>query len=254
MAEAYALHEGAFGTAIVLEAGANLVSHAHSETHLALWLGGVRACAHVGEETVIYGENVALGVNAFEAHDMVLLEEPGSCLFLVFLISQPWLQARAHESHRSFRFQSPTVYIDGAMRRSCWRVLDRILAGGTPKKELDNEVEALLLAAIDGTQGLGHLSTPTGPMLDHRLRRAIAHMREQVDKTSGIDDIAAKVGLSRAHFFSLFREQLNTTPHVFWSGVRIEEAMRRVSQGEVLTEVALDLGFTAPGGGVRIFV
>lgn len=78
MAEAYALHEGAFGTAIVLEAGANLVSHAHSETHLALWLGGVRACAHVGEETVIYGENVALGVNAFEAHDMVLLEEPGS--------------------------------------------------------------------------------------------------------------------------------------------------------------------------------
>jgi hypothetical protein len=90
-------------------------------------------------------------------------------------------------------------------------------------------------------------------MLDHRLRKAIAHMRENVEKKSGIDDIAAKVGLSRAHFFSLFREQLNTTPHVFWSGVRIEEAMRRVSQGEVLTEVALDLGFTAPGNFSRFF-
>lgn len=253
MAEAYALHEGAFGTAIVLEAGANLVSHAHSETQLALWLGGVRACAHVGDVTVAYGENVALGVNAFEAHDMVLLDEPGSCLFLVFLISQPWLEARAHESHRSFRFQSPAVYIDGAMRRSCWRVLDLILAGATSKQDLDDEVEALLLAAIDGTQDKHRPSTPTGPMLDHRLRKAIAHMRENVEKKSGIDDIAAKVGLSRAHFFSLFREQLNTTPHVFWSGVRIEEAMRRVSQGEVLTEVALDLGFTAPGNFSRFF-
>ena len=54
MQEAYALHEGAFGTAIVLEASANLVSHAHSETQLALWLGGARACAHVGTETVDY--------------------------------------------------------------------------------------------------------------------------------------------------------------------------------------------------------
>lgn len=253
MAAAYALHEGAFGTAIVLEAGANLVSHAHSETQLALWLGGVRACAHVGDDTVAYGENVALGVNAFEAHDMVLLDEPGSCLFLVFLISQPWLEAKAQESDRSFRFRSPAVYIDGALRRSCWRVLDLILAGGTSKEEIDTEVEMLLRAAIDGTRCNARNFTPTGPMLDHRLRKAIAHMRDHVGKKSGVDEIAAQVGLSRAHFFTLFREQLNTTPHVFWSGVRIEEAMRRVSQGEVLTEVALDLGFTAPGNFSRFF-
>lgn len=253
MAEAYALHEGTFGTAIVLEAGANLVAHAHSETQLALWLGGARACAHVGDETVTYGENVALGVNAFEAHDMVLLDEPGSCLFLVFLISQPWLETRAQASDRSFRFHSPKVFIDAALRRSCWRVLDLILAGGRSKQELDNEVEALLRAAIDGTQCSARNHLPTGPMLDHRLRRAIAHMREHVGKKSGVDEMAAKVGLSRAHFFALFREQLNTTPHVFWSGVRIEEAMRRASQGEALTDVAFDLGFTAPGNFSRFF-
>lgn len=253
MAEAYALYEGPFGTAIVLEAGANLVAHAHSETQLALWLGGARAWANIGDATVAYDENVGLGVNAFESHDMVLQDAAGSCLFLVFLISKHWIDARAQESDCSLRFQNPKVHIDGALRRSCWRVLDLILMGSAARQEIDNEVERLLLAAINSTKGLARYPTPTGPLLDHRLRKAIAQMRESVEKKCSIDDIAAQVGLSRAHFFALFREQLNTTPNVFWSGVRIEEAMRRVSQGAALTEVALDLGFTAPGNFSRFF-
>ena len=40
MPETYALHEGAFGRAVVLELRDDLVAHAHAETQLALWLGG----------------------------------------------------------------------------------------------------------------------------------------------------------------------------------------------------------------------
>jgi len=43
------------------------------------------------------------------------------------------------------------------------------------------------------------------------------------------------------------------TPQVFWSGVRVEEAMRRVAEGSALTDVALDLGFSAPGNFSRFF-
>lgn len=79
-------------------------------------------------------------------------------------------------------------------------------------------------------------------------------MREHVADTTTVDQIAAKVRLSRAHLFALFREQLNTTPQVFWSAVRVEEAMRRlVDEGESLTSVALDLGFSAPGNFSRFF-
>jgi hypothetical protein len=42
MLETYALHEGAFGRAVVLELRDDLVAHAHAETQLALWLGGAR--------------------------------------------------------------------------------------------------------------------------------------------------------------------------------------------------------------------
>jgi AraC-like DNA-binding protein len=255
MAEAYALHEGAFGTAIVLESRANLVAHAHSETQLALWLGGTRAIAHVGAEVVPYGENVALGVNAFEAHDMVLQDDGGSCLFLVFMLSKQWLEELGNAKGRSFRFPSPRVPIDSALRRSCWRVLDLIISAHDSRQAVDDEVERLLEAAIAAST-LGGEDPPlggVGVMLDHRLRTAIAHMRQHVSEKTTIDEIAAKVGLSRAHFFALFRDQLHTTLQVFWSGVRVEEAMRRVGEGSALTDVALDLGFSAPGNFSRFF-
>jgi len=255
MQEAYALHEGAFGTAIVLEARANLVSHAHSETQLALWLGGARATARVGSSVVPYGENVALGVNAYEAHDMVKLDDSGPCLFIVFMIKKEWLDELGVAKERSFRFPSPHVSIGPAMRRSCWRVLDLIISAGPERSEIDDEVERLLEAAIAASTAGGEAApgVSVGVTLDHRLRSAIAHMRQNVSDKTSIDEIAAKVGLSRARLFALFRDQLNTTPQVFWSGVRVEEAMRRVSEGSELTDVALDLGFSAPGNFSRFF-
>src|SRR3546814_14272615 len=52
----------------------------------------------------------------------------------------------------------------------------------------------------------------------------------------------------------LFREQLNTTPQIFWSAVRVEEAMRRMDiDKEGVTQLALDLGFSAPGNFSRFF-
>lgn len=78
MEDAYAIHEGAFGRAIVLETRQSLVAHSHSESQLALWLGGARAVARIGSEVVAYSEDTALGSNAFELHDMTLLDEPES--------------------------------------------------------------------------------------------------------------------------------------------------------------------------------
>ncbi|MBP3979445.1 MULTISPECIES: helix-turn-helix domain-containing protein [unclassified Acidovorax] len=254
MAEAYALHEGAFGTAIVLEVRANLVAHAHSETQMAFWLGGARANARVGAQVVEYSENVALGVNTFESHDMTVLDDSGSCLFLAFMLSRQWLEDREQARGRTLRFPSPRIPIDAALRQSCWRILDLILSAHEAQTAIDDEVERLLEAAIDASSGQStNARASVGLSLDHRVRNAIAYMRAHVAEKIAVDDIAAKVGLSRAHFFTLFRDQLNTTPQVFWSAVRVEEAMRQVAEGRALTEVALDLGFSAPGNFSRFF-
>lgn len=258
MAEAYALHEGAFGRAVVLELRDDLVAHAHAETQFAFWLGGGRAQANLGNgEIVQYSEDIALGTNAYESHDARLIEHDQTAVFLVFYISKTWLDERRAASGRPFFFPSPRVPISPALRQACWRLLDVIMS---PHHELRNriefEVESLIGTAIDATLAPvspGHLRSRT-PLLDHRLRAAITYMREHVAEPISVEDVAGKVGLSRAHFFSLFRDQLSTTPQVFWSAVRVEEVVRRlVVREEPLTSVAMELGFSSPGNFSRFF-
>lgn len=257
MPETYALHEGAFGRAVVLELRDDLVAHAHAETQLALWLGGARVEAHVGSQLVQYGEQLALGTNAYESHDARLLDRSGPAVFLVLYISKPWLDERRAASGRPFFFVAPSISIDAAVRQSCWNVLDLIVSPlQQPEADIDREVERLLLAAIDASQAPAKSPglTARAPTLDHRLRAAIAYMREHANETVNAEDVAARVGLSRGHFFALFRDQLNTTPQVFLSAVRVEEAVRRlVEQEEPLTSVALGLGFSTPGNFSRFF-
>lgn len=257
MLETYALHEGAFGRAVVLELRDHLVAHAHAETQLALWLGGARVEGHVGSHAVPYGEHCALGTNAYESHDARLLERDGPAVFLVLYIAKPWLDERRAASGRPFFFTSPSVPIDAAVRQNCWRVLDQIVSPHQhPGSDIDAEVERLLLAAIHASSMPTDTPrlTPTAPVLDHRLRAAVAYMREHVAEPAAVEDVASHVGLSRGHFFALFKDQLNTTPQVFWSAVRVEEAVRRlVQQEEPLTSVALDLGFSSPGNFSRFF-
>ena len=258
MAEAYALHEGTFGRAIVLELRDDLVAHAHAETQFAFWLGGGRAQANLGNGQVVqYGEDVALGTNAYEAHDARLLDKGQTAMFLVFYISKPWLDERRAASGRPFFFPSPRVPISPALRQACWRLLDMIMSPHVDQRQrIEYEVEALIGTAIDAT--LAPVAPEAIPQrttaLDHRLRAAIRYMREHVAEPISVEDVAGKVGLSRAHFFSLFRDQLSTTPQVFWSAVRVEEVVRRLAiRQEPLTSVAMDLGFSSPGNFSRFF-
>ncbi|MGZ5260561.1 MAG: helix-turn-helix domain-containing protein [Burkholderiales bacterium] len=256
MTAAYAFREGAFGQAIVLEASSDLVAHSHSESQIVFWLGGARARANVGTDEVEYSENVGLATNANQSHDMTLLDHNGPAVFLVFMISRNLLNERRRMTGRPFVFPSSKIPIDAGLRQACWQVLDLILYARESPQSLDEVVEQLIIASIDAVirERSGDAKLLLPPLLDPRLRAAITLMRQHVCEKFALDEIASRVGLSRAHLFTLFRDQLNTTPQVFWSAVRVEEAMRRlISKGESLTSVALDLGFSAPGNFSRFF-
>ncbi|MGH9930673.1 MAG: AraC family transcriptional regulator, partial [Pyrinomonadaceae bacterium] len=181
MNTAYAMHKGAFGQAIVLECTANLVEHSHSETQLALWLGGARATARIGSELVHYSEDTALGSNAFESHDMTLLDS-GVCVFIVFMISSEWLEERRKATGRPFVFLTPRVSLDATLRQACWRVLDLIITKEASATAIDAEVEQLLTAAVGASMATPNAPKPhsIGPALDYRLRTAIEYMREHI--------------------------------------------------------------------------
>jgi AraC-like DNA-binding protein len=257
MDDSYALHEGAYGRCVVLELRNDLVAHAHAETQIAFWLGGAKSDARVVGQVVEYSENTALGSNPYESHDARLLDDSGPAIFLCFYIAKPWLDERRAQSGRRFFFPTPQIPISPALRQACWQVLDIVVSPYHARRDcISEEVEKLIIAAIDASlapvnpYGLN----ATAPVIDHRLRAAISYMREHVGDPIAVDEVAGNVGLSRAHFFALFRDQLNTTPQVFWSAVKVEEAIRRlVQKAEPLTSVALDLGFSTPGNFSRFF-
>jgi len=115
VSESYALHEGGFGRAVVLELRDDLVAHAHAETQFAFWLGGGRAVANLANGTVHYSEDVALGTNAYESHDARLLDKRQPAVFLVFYISKSWLDERRASSGRPFFFPSPQCSVAAGM-------------------------------------------------------------------------------------------------------------------------------------------
>jgi AraC-like DNA-binding protein len=79
-------------------------------------------------------------------------------------------------------------------------------------------------------------------------------MRQNVNGRMAMGQVAVAAETSRAQVFSLFREQLNTTPQVFWSALRVEAAMLQLAEGDAtVTDLTLDLGFSAPGNFSRFF-
>ena len=58
--------------------------------------------------------------------------------------------------------------------------------------------------------------------------RRFAVMRANMSGRVSFDELARSVGLSRPHFFALFKEQMNLTPNVYWNTLRMEEALRQM--------------------------
>jgi transcriptional regulator GlxA family with amidase domain len=59
-------------------------------------------------------------------------------------------------------------------------------------------------------------------------------MREHASEATPAEDVAARVGLSRGPLLRLVPDQLNTTPQVILSAVRVEELFRRLVEQEDL--------------------
>ena len=89
---------------------------------------------------------------------------------------------------------------------------------------------------------------------DPRIREAITRMRSNVGLELDIDQLASQCGLSRAHFFALFRRATNLTPGVFANELRMEAAFNGLAHTRApIADLGYQLGFSAPGHFTRFF-
>ncbi len=250
------LFKSAFGHVSVLNAASDLVTHAHPELHVIIWLDGDPGEMVVGDARVRLGPDEAACVNSLQPHSHQFAEgKPGS--FLAFYIHPEWAAARLGRKATEPLFRSPAVRLDDKLRALSAALLDRLLNAYDGDEFGVYEIERMIDRMIEGigvAQARGPLKVLAGSRLDHRIRKALALMQANVSGRLSLDEVARAVGLSRPHFFTLFKDQMSLTPNVYWNTLRMEEALRQVeATEEPLTSVACSLGFTTQANFTRFF-
>ena len=250
------LFRGAFGQVSVLSAASDLVTHAHPEAHVIIWLDGEPGRIMIGDTAVRPGPNDAVCVNSFQPHSHHFpAGEPGS--FLAFYLQPDWAAARMGRRQGEPLFRKPVVRLDRDLRAEASLLLTRLLClvecGELEAYEVERTIDRLIDGIGVGQRPVQARAAGAG-RLDHRIRKALALMQANVAGRLSLDEVARSVGLSRPHFFSLFKEQMDITPNVYWNTLRMGEALRQIEAAEEsLTCVACNLGFTTQGNFTRFF-
>jgi AraC-like DNA-binding protein len=250
------LFRGAFGHVSVLDVACDFVTHAHHHAHIILWLDGAAGTMTIGHDVVALGVGMAAGINAYQPHSHALAHDGRTGRFLAFYIDQQWANARRGRPAGEELFAKPAIRIDPWIRGVGMDLVDRL---GTNDIDdlIDYEVERLIDSLLDSADALRPRARGTNAArisTDFRVRKAIELMKARVCDRICFDEVARRVGLSRPHFFALFKEQTNLTPNVYWNTLRMEEALRQLQMSrEPLTSVACNLGFTSQGNFSRFF-
>ncbi|MBB5752742.1 helix-turn-helix domain-containing protein [Prosthecomicrobium pneumaticum] len=256
MTESIKLYRSGFGHVSLLNVASDFVTHAHAEAHIVVWLEGATGEMTIDRETVRLGPRLAAGINPFAPHSHALAQDGRPGLFLAFYIDPLWLRRRRGLCGAAPIFIEPTIALEPWLAGAAETLFDTLRdSDGTDDLtayETERFIDSVLDAA-DAARGGAMPAVRGTATLDYRVRKAIELMRANVAERISFDQIARAVGLSRPHFFALFREQMNVTPNVFWNTLRMEEAVRRLDSEESLISVACDLGFTSPGNFSRFF-
>lgn len=254
MTESIRLFRGPFGHVSLLNVGGNLVTHAHQEVHIVIWLAGSAGTMTVGGRHVVPEPGVAVGINSFEPHNHTFADDETPGQFLAFYIDWEWLAERRGLRAGMPAFAEPLISLEPWLAQAARSLPGRLISGDD--EMVAYEVERFIDHIIDTADAArpkdaAHVSRAAS---DFRIRKSLALMEANVGERICFDDVARSVGLSRPHFFALFKEQMSVTPNVYWNTLRIAEAMRCLqSSDETMISVACTLGFTSQGNFSRFF-
>ena len=254
MTESIRLFRGPFGHVSLLNVGGNLVTHAHPEVHIVIWLAGSAGTMTVGGRAIVPEPGMAVGINSFEPHNHTFTEGEIPGQFLAFYIDWDWLAARRGLREGVDAFADPEIALENWLAEAAQALPGRLLDGDDDI--VGYEVERFIDHIMDAADICrpSNAATTTRGGRDFRIRKALALMEANVGERICFDEVARSVGLSRPHFFALFKEQMSVTPNVYWNTLRITEAMRCLqSSDESMISVACNLGFTSQGNFSRFF-
>lgn len=255
MSRALAVFHGRFGRATVYQLNRPFNIHAHREGHLIFHVGGMGACIDVSDGHYDLTETSVVAVNPWEPHNFLPADLDGGAIFFVLYVNAEWFAPDASGTHR-MRFGRTqfkrTPALDKHIRRTA-----ALVCGAPSLSSLDSELRRLIDICYDESWQQAEVARDaraTAAVTDFRVRKCIKLMSESPGAVMELDTIARESGLSRPHFYRLFRVQTGVTPNLYLNTLIMEQALEALVASETpIADIGFDLGFSSQSGFTRFF-
>ncbi len=262
MSTAIGILQGSFGRVALLDMDEPLVTHAHHHCHILLKVSGANSAFVVRDSLQPLTDRTAVLVNAWEPHAYAPAADAPGTVILALYIDCAWLACMHRElsvaGHPHF-FPHSCVAIDAAIRGHADSLAMEMADGtGVAPERIEMQLSDLVLAVLERFSEMRNarrLVCAAAPsMQDRRIRRAMAILQQLSGPTHDMRALAARSGLSRAHFFALFRQCMNMSPTVYANALRMEAAISGLGEdARPIADLSGRLGFSAQSHFTRFF-
>lgn len=256
MSNAVAVCHGSFGRAALYRLDREIIMHAHREGHLIFSVGGDDGIAEIEDDIVPVTPTTAAAVSPWQLH-RYLVPEGRTNLCLVLYIKPIWFLENSRSAEYALQFGSTSLELTDELVKLVNRLVSIILA---QEERIDfNEVLFdLTFACFNLTWRNACRSTVLTEarrrFSDFRVRRSLKLMRDNLSFDVPMEGLAREVGLSRPHFFKLFKKHVGVSPNIYLNTLRTEHAIEVLTgTSKSVTDIAYDLGFSSQASFTRFF-
>jgi len=257
MSGAISVHHGEFGRAALYELNKPIITHAHREAHLIFYVDGVSSNAKVGDEVVHLDNSSAVAVSPWQPHSYDPIVPDTSCMCLVLYIKPIWFLENSKSVEHAVSFGSASIDMTNTI--SQWVVrLTALLLEQEGSDRFDGFLYEMTRLCYEQSwrerTQVGVMASAKSKYIDFRVRRSIRLMKEKFSEDIEIEWLAREAGLSRPHFFKLFKKQMGVTPNLYLNTLRAEQAIDDLMMTEkTVTDIGYDLGFSSQASFTRFF-
>lgn len=257
MSNALAVYHGRFGRASIYRLDKPLATHAHREGHLIFLVGGTESLQDISGVQHPISKQFATAVNAWQPHNFHPGDTVNGSYFLTLYINPAWFLELGRNARSAFRFGRNSIEVTSQIGRLVQRVTS-LLMEHDYNNMFDGYLYELVRECFDQSwqwiDGDTDMRNDWVTVRDFRIRKSMQLMKERIGDELALDTIARDAGLSRPHFYKLFRENIGLTPNIYLNTLRMETSIDRLTLStDPITTIGLDIGFSSQASFTRFF-
>jgi AraC-like DNA-binding protein len=257
MSTAVAVYHGPFGRASLYRLNRALATHAHREGHLTFHVRGAPSQVTIGSNRVALNPDGAGAINPWQAHSFEPGDDERGTVVLVLYIKPIWFLEAGRCAQNALRFGRSTIEVTPPIARLV-SLVSSMLMEDEQSPLFEGYLYQLTRECFDQSWQWCADQDAANPVWggtrDYRVRHSIRLMQQRISQELVLDEVARDAGLSRPHFYKLFRQQVGLTPNIYLNTLRMETAIERLTKSaEAVTNIGLDLGFASQASFTRFF-